>query len=121
MHLRQIIDRASIERTEFTAEHRLIMADGSAKYVRAVAHPSSGEFPESVVFVGAITDITEHKRTEEERERLRQLEADLARMNRISMMGELSASLAHEIKQPIAAAVTSADACTRWLCREHPT
>jgi CheY-like chemotaxis protein len=121
MHLRQIIDRASIERTEFTVEHRLIMADGPVKYVRAVAHPSTGEDPESVVFVGAITDITEHKRTEEERERLRQLEADLARMNRISMMGELSASLAHEIKQPIAAAVTSADACTRWLCREHPT
>src|SRR3984893_14567697 len=54
------------------------------KYVRAVAHPSTGEDPESVVFVGAITDITEHKRTEEERERLRQLEADLARMNRVS-------------------------------------
>src|SRR3984893_10081307 len=110
MHLRQIIDRASIERTEFTVEHRLIMANGSVKYVRAVAHPSTGEDPESVVFVGAITDVTEHKRTEEERERLRQLEADLARMNRVSMMGELAASLAHEIKQPIAAAVTSADA-----------
>jgi signal transduction histidine kinase/CheY-like chemotaxis protein len=120
MHLRQIIDRASIERREFTAEHRLIMADGSVKYVRAVAHPSTGEDPESVVFVGAITDITEHKRTEEERERLRQLEADLARMNRVSMMGELAASLAHEIKQPIAAAVTSADACMRWLRREVP-
>src|ERR1700730_17468581 len=120
MHLRQIIDRASIERTEFTVEHRLIMADGSVKYVRAVAHPSTGEDPESVVFVGAITDVTEHKRTEEERERLRQLQADLARMNRVSMMGELAASLAHEIKQPIAAAVTNADACMRWLRREAP-
>ena len=96
------------------------MADSSVKYVRAVAHPSTGENPESVVFVGAITDVTEHKRTEEERERLRQLEADLARMNRVSMMGELAASLAHEIKQPIAAALTSADACTRWLRREAP-
>jgi signal transduction histidine kinase/CheY-like chemotaxis protein len=120
MHLRQIIDRASIERREFTAEHRLIVADSSVKYVRAVAHPSTGEDPESVVFVGAITDITEHKRTEEERERLRQLESDLARMNRVSMMGELAASLAHEIKQPIAAAVTNADACMRWLRREAP-
>jgi len=42
------------------------------------------------------------KRAEEERERLRQLEADLAHINRVSMMGELAASLAHEIKQPIA-------------------
>ena len=52
MRLRQIIDRASIERTEFTAEHRLGMADGSVKYVRAVARPSTGEDPESLVFVG---------------------------------------------------------------------
>jgi CheY-like chemotaxis protein len=91
MCLRQIIDRASIERSEFTAEHRLLMADGSVKYVRAVAHPSTGEDPESIVFVGAVTDITERKRAEEERERLRQLEADLAHMNRVSMMGELAA------------------------------
>src|ERR1700731_955395 len=110
MRLRQILDRASIERSEFIAEHRLLMADGSVKYVRAVAHPSTGDDPESVVFVGAITDITERKRAEEERGRLRQLESDLARMNRVSMMGELAASLAHEIKQPIAAAVTNADA-----------
>ncbi len=120
MRLRQIIDRASIERTEFTAEHRLLMADGSVKYVRAVAHPSTGEDPESFVFVGAITDITERKRAEEERERLRQLEADLAHMNRVSMMGELAAALAHEIKQPIAAAVINAKTCTQWLRRDAP-
>jgi len=120
MHLRQIIDRASLERIEFTAEHRLLMADGSVKYVRAVAHPSTGEVPESFVFVGAITDVTERKRAEEARERLRQLEADLAHMNRVSMMGELAASLAHEIKQPIAAAALNAHVCRRWLCRDTP-
>jgi signal transduction histidine kinase/CheY-like chemotaxis protein len=120
MCLRQIIDRASIERSEFTAEHRLLMADGSVKYVRAVAHPSTGEDPESIVFVGAVTDITERKRAEEERERLRQLEADLAHMNRVSMMGELAASLAHEIKQPITSAVINAQTCTNWLRRDAP-
>jgi C4-dicarboxylate-specific signal transduction histidine kinase len=73
-----------------------------------------------LVFVGAITDITERKRAEEERERLRQLEADLAYMNRVSMMGELAASLAHEIKQPIAAAVIAANACLRRLRRDPP-
>ena len=119
MRLRQIIDRASIERSEFIAEHRLLMADGSVKYVQAVAHPSTGEDPESFVFVGAVTDITERKRAEEERERLRQLEADLAHMNRVSMMGELAASLAHEIKQPITAAVINAQTCTHWLCRDR--
>jgi signal transduction histidine kinase/CheY-like chemotaxis protein len=120
MRLRQIIDRASIERSEFTAEHRLLMADGSVKYVRAVANPSTGEDPESFVFVGAVMDITERKRAEQERERLRQLEADLAHMNRVSMMGELAASLAHEIKQPIAAAAINGEACMNWLRRGAP-
>src|SRR6202011_6016070 len=59
MRLRQIIDCASIERSEFTAEHRLLMADGSVKYVRAVARPPAGEDPGSFVFVGALMDITE--------------------------------------------------------------
>jgi signal transduction histidine kinase len=120
MRLRQIIDCASIERSEFTAEHRVLMADGSVKYVRVVARPSTGEDPESFVFVGAVMDITERKRAEEERERLRQLEADLAYMNRVSMMGELAASLAHEIKQPIAAAAINGEACTNWLRRDAP-
>ncbi|MDB5409884.1 MAG: multi-sensor signal transduction histidine kinase [Rhodospirillales bacterium] len=120
MRLRQILDCASTERSEFTAEHRLLMANGSVKYVRAVAHPSTGEDPESFIFVGAITDITERKRGEEERDRLRQIEADLAHMNRVGMMGELAASLAHEIKQPIAAAAINAMSCTQWLCGDAP-
>ena len=60
------------------------------------------------------------KQAEEERERLRQMEADLARINRVTTMGELTASLAHEIHQPIAAAVTSANACLRWLAHDPP-
>jgi signal transduction histidine kinase/CheY-like chemotaxis protein len=119
MRLRQILDCASIERNEFIAEHRLLMADGSVKYLRAVAHPSTGEDPEGFIFVGAVMDVTEHKHAEEERERLRQLEADLVYLNRVSMMGELAASLAHEIKQPIAAAAANGNACANWL-RRHP-
>jgi PAS domain S-box-containing protein len=65
-------------------------------------------------------DITDRKRAEEERDRLRQLEADLARMGRVSVMGELVASLAHEIKQPMAAAVLNAAACLQWLRRDAP-
>jgi PAS domain S-box-containing protein len=78
------------------------------------------ETEEGVLISSAIRDITDRKRAEQERERLRQLEADLARINRVSMMGELAASLAHEIKQPIAAAVTDAKTCLRWLKRDHP-
>ena len=65
-------------------------------------------------------DVTERKRAEEERERLRQLQADLVHMNRVTTMGELTASLAHEVNQPIAAAVTDANTCLRWLKRELP-
>ena len=119
-HQRQIIDRAAMEGCEFIAEYRLLMAGGSVKHVQAVAHRLTGEDPERLVFVGAITDITERKRAEEERERLRQLETDLAHMNRVSMMGELTASLAHEIKQPLAAAIIDANACMRWLRRDPP-
>ena len=65
-------------------------------------------------------DISERKRVEEERERLRQLEADLAHVNRVSMLGELAASLSHELKQPIAAAIINANTCMRWLARDEP-
>jgi PAS domain S-box-containing protein len=65
-------------------------------------------------------DITERKRAEEERERLRQLEADLAHVNRVSTMGELVASISHELKQPIAAAITDAKACLQWLKHDQP-
>jgi C4-dicarboxylate-specific signal transduction histidine kinase len=57
---------------------------------------------------------------EEEHQRLRQLEADLAHMNRVSMMGELAASLAHEVKQPIAAARNNASAALNFLDRSPP-
>jgi signal transduction histidine kinase/CheY-like chemotaxis protein len=120
MRHHQIIDRAAKEGCDYIAEYRLLMADGSVKYVHSVAHRLTREDPESLVFVGAVTEITERKRAEEERERLRQLEADLAYMNRVSMMGELTASLAHEIKQPIAAATIAANACMRWLRRDPP-
>ena len=54
-----------------------------------------------VRWYGILTDIEDRKRAEEERERLRQLEADLAHINRVSMMGELAASIAHEVNQPL--------------------
>jgi signal transduction histidine kinase len=119
-YVRRIIEDASTRQGEFASEHRLLMPDGSVKYIRAVARPLSGDDPERFVLVGAVVDITDRKRAEEEREKLHQLEAELSRINRVSMMGELAASLAHEIKQPIAAAVTNATACAQWLQRDAP-
>jgi PAS domain S-box-containing protein len=117
---RKIFERASTERSDFSAEPRLMMPDGSVKYVRVLAHRTPGEEPGGLFFVGAVTDVTELKRAEEEREKLRQLEAEIARFNRVSMMGELAASLAHEIKQPVAGIAADARAVLNWLRREPP-
>jgi PAS domain S-box-containing protein len=100
-------------------EFRICRADdGQIRFLRTIGHRNpAGEIGE---YFGITMDITELKRAEEERERLRQLEADLAHINRVNMMGELAAALAHEIKQPIAASVTSASACLRWLAHDPP-
>ncbi|MDB5578875.1 MAG: domain S-box protein [Bradyrhizobium sp.] len=119
--VRQTIDRAATEKRDFAHEYRLMMPDGCVKHVRALARRTPAEDGEGVVFVGAITDITERKRAEEEHAKLRQLEADLARINRASMMGELAASLAHEIKQPMTGVALHAASCLRWLQNEPPS
>jgi C4-dicarboxylate-specific signal transduction histidine kinase len=80
------------------------------------------------VFLAAtllVAGLLEMKRRAEEsrnrtEEALRQAHSDLARVNRVTTMGELTASLAHEVNQPIAAAVTDANTCLRWLKRDHP-
>jgi len=78
------------------------------------------ETDEGMVASSAIRDVTERKRAEEERERLRQAQADLARVTRVTSMGELTASLAHEVNQPIAATITNSNTCLRWLARDPP-
>ncbi|MGA2128209.1 MAG: ATP-binding protein [Xanthobacteraceae bacterium] len=118
--VRRTIERAATEKRDFADQYRLMMPDGSVKHVRVLAHRTPAEEADSVVFVGAVTDITERKHAEEESARLRQLEADLTRINRVSMMAELAASLAHEIKQPIAGAAVNAATCLRWLHDEPP-
>jgi PAS domain S-box-containing protein len=65
-------------------------------------------------------DITERKRMEEEREKLREVETELAHINRVSMMGELSASIAHEVNQPLSGIVSNGSACLRWLAANVP-
>ena len=65
-------------------------------------------------------DISDRLRAEEQRDRLRQLEADLAHINRVSMMGELAASIAHEVNQPLSGVVSNAGACLRWLAGDAP-
>jgi len=105
---------------DFDAHFRIVHADGATKYVYGTGHPIFNASGELVEFFGTVIDVTERKRAEEERERLRQAQADLARVNRVTTMGELTASLAHEVNQPIGAAVTNASTCLRWLAADTP-
>jgi PAS domain S-box-containing protein len=103
---------------DYDLEYRIFRLDGTVRFLRSVGHHNpSGEIGE---YVGITMDVTERKHAEQERDRLRQLEADLAHIHRVNMMGELAAALAHEIKQPIAASITSANALLRWLAHDPP-
>jgi PAS domain S-box-containing protein len=104
----------------FENEVRHRSANGEYRWFLVRAVPLRNEQGKIRKWYGTLTDIEDRKRTEQERERLRQLEADLAYMSRVMTVGELAASLAHEIKQPITAAAMRAKACTRWLCRDAP-
>jgi PAS domain S-box-containing protein len=107
-------------RKPFRIEYRLKRADGEYRWLIESGIPRYTPGGEFAGYIGSNIDITDRKRAEEERERLHQVLEDLAHINRVTTMGELTASLAHEIKQPIAAAVTDARTCLRWLAREQP-
>src|SRR6202521_6400714 len=91
-----------------------------AMYYREPRSPSPAETRALEMATHLAGIAIERKLAREERERLRQAQADLAHINRVTTMGELTASLAHEIKQPITAAVTDAKTCVRWLRRDEP-
>jgi signal transduction histidine kinase len=103
---------------DYDVEFRIRRTDGVTRHLRGIGHHSPPQ--EAGEYFGITMDITDQKRAEEERERLRQLEAEVAHTNRVNMMGELAAALAHEIKQPIAASITSANALLRWLAHDPP-
>jgi signal transduction histidine kinase/HAMP domain-containing protein len=109
--VRQLIDRVSHGGTDWDLEHRLLMPDGSTKYVRAVAHAvrdPSGQLR----FVGAVVDLTPSKRAEEALNRAR---AELAHVSRVTTLSALTASIAHEVNQPLAGIITNAGTCLRML------
>jgi PAS domain S-box-containing protein len=101
-------------------DYRVVRPDGTVRYLHSVARGTMNESGEVAEVVGSTMDVTERKEAEEERERLRQAQADLAHVTRVSTMVELTASLAHEVNQPIAAAVTDSNTCLRWLARNPP-
>ncbi len=119
--LRTEVDEAFRERRDFATEFRIVLPDGTLKYIEATGRPlASAEDGAGVELIATQFDVTERKRAEEQSEKLRQLEVDLAHMNRLGIMGELTASLAHEILHPIATARNNARAGMRFLDMQTP-
>jgi PAS domain S-box-containing protein len=118
--LLQAFARVIEQRVDSEVEFRLMMPDGTIKWVHGIGHPVLNADGEFVEMIGTAVDITERKRAEEERGRLHRLETDLSHINRVSIMGELTASIAHEVNQPLSGVVSNASACLRWLAGDTP-
>jgi PAS domain S-box-containing protein len=122
--LAEAADRAIHDGAEYELVFRVVLPDGTTKCIHEIAHPVYDAAGEIVEFVGTDMDITERKRAEaeirESERRYREVEMELAHANRVATMGQLSASIAHEVNQPIAAAITNAHAALRWLGTQPP-
>jgi PAS domain S-box-containing protein len=114
------VQEALRQQRDFLAEFRILLPDGTVKYLEANTHHEFSPLGELLEVLCTSVDVTERKRAQDERERLRQLEADLAHMNRVSTMGELAASLSHEILHPIATARNNARSGMRFLEMNPP-
>jgi signal transduction histidine kinase len=114
--LEQALQRAISAKADFNQSFRVVLPDGSVKYCQSLGHTTVNERGE-VEYLGTVMDVTERRRGEEA---LQNAQADLARAARLTSMGELAASIAHEINQPLAAVVSNADAALRWLAKDAP-
>jgi two-component system sensor kinase FixL len=114
--LRQAFQQASGGVQNIDITHRLLMPNGSIKHVKVLAHPAR-DAANNIEYIGILMDITAAKQAEEA---LQAAQASLAHVTRVTALGELTASIAHEVNQPLAAIVTYGDAGLRWLDREVP-
>ena len=114
--VQQLIDRVSRDGQDWQLEHQLLMPDGSVKHLHVVARGLRDQ-SRRVEFVGAVMDVSATKRAEQE---LRQAQAELTHVARVTTLGELTASIAHEVNQPIAGVVTNAGAALNWLMAQPP-
>jgi signal transduction histidine kinase len=112
---REMTERAQTG-SDLACEHRLRMSDQSVKYVRLVAHGTPDEEGQ-LEYIGAIQDVTPRHLSDEA---LGKVRAELAHVTRVSSLGALTASIAHEVNQPLSGIVTNASACLRMLAADPP-
>ena len=107
---------ASLKKSMFSHEYRIVMPDGSIKHVQSTGYLDKNTSSD-LEFVGTVLDITERRHAEEA---ARRAQATIARLTRLSTVGELAGSIIHEVIQPLTAIVTNAEACLSWLDRDQP-
>jgi PAS domain S-box-containing protein len=113
--LSDMVERAQ-SGSDLEYEHRLLLPDNRVKYLHLVGHgtkANDGQWE----YVGAIQDVTERRLSEEALDKAR---SELASVSRITSLGILTASIAHEVNQPISGIVTNASTCLRMLSGDHP-
>jgi len=113
--VQRVMARAA-DAKDFDFEHRLFMPGGSVKHVHVVAHAVREETG-NIEVIGAVMDVTAAKQAGQA---LQEARAEVARVTRVTTMGELAASIAHEVNQPLAGVVSSANACQNWLAKTPP-
>ncbi|MCI8211243.1 hypothetical protein AUC61_17080 [Pseudomonas sp. S25] len=107
-----MLSRALRSSSAFEHTFRIVRPDGAVRHLELLGEPDGDQF-----FVGVVSDVTERKNTETA---LRTARAELGRVSQATTMGELAASIAHEINQPLASIVSNASASMRWLSRQVP-
>ena len=116
--------RSERDKTQYEADYRIVLPDGSIRYQHSVGHPVLNEAGDLVEFVGTAMDTTDEWRArlelENAFEELRATQARLSHAAKVATVGELAASIAHEVSQPLAAVVANAHASLRWLAAEPP-
>jgi PAS domain S-box-containing protein len=114
--LGDMIERAQRAASDLEYEHRLLMPNQSVKYLHLVAHGTQDQ-DGRLEYIGAVQDVTERRLAEEA---LTQARSDLAHVTRVTSLGVLTASIAHEVNQPLSGIITNAGTCLRMLAAAHP-
>jgi len=109
------IERSRRDRNDMQLEFRLQMPDRVVKYVHVAAH-IRGDHGQ-LEYIGAVQDVTERRSSEEA---LTKARSELSRVSRVTSLGVLTASLAHEVNQPLSGIITNASTCLRMLSADHP-
>jgi len=114
--LSEMIDRARCDGGDIECEHRLLMPDHTVKYLHLIAHGIRDQHGQ-LEYIGAVQDVTQRRLSEEALSKAR---SELAKVARVTSLGVLTASIAHEINQPLSGIITNASTCLRMLSADPP-